>query len=390
MIAILHGLEVGLSPMQALQRIAVVNGRPTIWGDGALALVQASGLANFVSEVVSGDTPEQWVASCTVLRRGEKQVVTRTFSVEDARRARLWGKAGPWSEYPQRMLQMRARAFALRDVFADVLGGLYLHEELVDCEETSSWQPIAEHGQDPVAGSRSGEDTLQPGSSSHQTAVGPFAARDPARSPASSPVSSIRRTAPPPPWASSTSDASAENGSAVKASSPQSNNSDGSAPEPPSASEPGSPLPPLRTRSMDLRIRRPSATAARRRFNEHWEVRRPRALGDGRPRSIPTRSNPDQVFQDAGAGSPAQNTSAQGGEGPASHAFWQDDLALLDDALCCALDQVTLDEVVADFADRVGRLSGEDSRKAEAIIRRHAARVASLASEADAQGQGHE
>ena len=44
MIAIMHGLEVGLSPLSALQRIAVINGRPTIWGDGALALVKASGL----------------------------------------------------------------------------------------------------------------------------------------------------------------------------------------------------------------------------------------------------------------------------------------------------------------------------------------------------------
>ena len=33
------------------------------------------------------------------------------------------------------MLQMRARAFALRDLFADVLGGMHIHEEVAD-EET--------------------------------------------------------------------------------------------------------------------------------------------------------------------------------------------------------------------------------------------------------------
>ncbi len=130
MVAILHGLEVGLTPLAALQRIAVVNGRPTIWGDGALALVRASGLAERIVERIEGEGPAQWNAVCEVLRKGDTDPVIRTFSVEDAKRARLWGKAGPWTDYPRRMLQMRARAFALRDAFADVLGGLYLREEI--------------------------------------------------------------------------------------------------------------------------------------------------------------------------------------------------------------------------------------------------------------------
>ena len=141
MVAILHGLEVGLTPLAALQRIAVVNGRPTIWGDGALALVRASGLAERIVERIEGDGPVNWTAVCEVMRKGEAEPVIRTFSVEDAKRARLWGKAGPWTDYPRRMLQMRARAFALRDAFADVLGGLYLQEEIE--EETRRIHVIA-------------------------------------------------------------------------------------------------------------------------------------------------------------------------------------------------------------------------------------------------------
>src|SRR5688572_17594277 len=38
LIAIQMGAEVGLSPLQALQNIAIIKGRPCIWGDGALAL----------------------------------------------------------------------------------------------------------------------------------------------------------------------------------------------------------------------------------------------------------------------------------------------------------------------------------------------------------------
>ncbi|MBP1180022.1 recombinase RecT [Methylobacterium sp. PvR107] len=131
MVAILRGLEVGLSPMQAVDKIAVVNGRPTIWGDGAMALVRASGLCEFVKERIDGEGDGR-VAICESKRKGEVEAVRRTFSVSEAKEAGLWNKQGPWKQFPARMLQMRARAFALRDLYADVLGGLYLREEIED------------------------------------------------------------------------------------------------------------------------------------------------------------------------------------------------------------------------------------------------------------------
>lgn len=152
MIAIMQGMEVGLTPMQSLQRIAVVNGRPTIWGDGAMALVRASGLCEYVKETIKGEGDAR-AAGCAVKRRNEPEEVTRTFSVADAKKAGLWGKQGPWQQYPERMLQMRARAFALRDVFADVLGGLYVREELDDAkvEAASSTTPPSPHSAERVA-----------------------------------------------------------------------------------------------------------------------------------------------------------------------------------------------------------------------------------------------
>ena len=47
-------------------------------------------------------------------------------------KAGLWAKSGPWTQYPKRMMQMRARGFALRDKFADALGGLITVEEAQD------------------------------------------------------------------------------------------------------------------------------------------------------------------------------------------------------------------------------------------------------------------
>ena len=60
-------------------------------------------------------------------RKGEEEV-ERTFTIEDAKKAGLYGKQGPWQTAPRRMMQMRARAFALRDVFTDVLRGVHIAE----------------------------------------------------------------------------------------------------------------------------------------------------------------------------------------------------------------------------------------------------------------------
>lgn len=132
LVAIQMGLEVGIAPLAALQNIAVINGRPSIWGDAALAVCMGSGVFDFARfrEYQEGDG-DGWVARCRVARVGGYPV-ERSFSVADAKRAGLWGKAGTWQQYPQRMLQMRARSWALRDCFADALRGLNIAEDSAD------------------------------------------------------------------------------------------------------------------------------------------------------------------------------------------------------------------------------------------------------------------
>jgi hypothetical protein len=136
LVAVQMGAEVGLSPMQAIQNIAVINGRPSIWGDAALALVKASPVCIDVIETMRGEGDEM-VATCIAKRKGAVDV-SRSFSVADAKKAGLWGKTGrdgqptPWVTYPTRMLQQRARGFAIRDAFPDLLKGLVTREEAED------------------------------------------------------------------------------------------------------------------------------------------------------------------------------------------------------------------------------------------------------------------
>ena len=131
MVCVQWGYEIGLAPMQALQNIAVINGKPSVYGDAAMALVQASSVCEDVQEYFEGEGTPNPIAVCVAQRKGRKPVIAK-FSVEDAKRAGLWGKQGPWQAYPKRMMQMRARGFALRDAFPDVLKGLITAEEAQD------------------------------------------------------------------------------------------------------------------------------------------------------------------------------------------------------------------------------------------------------------------
>lgn len=125
-IAIQWGKDLGLAPLQATQNIAVINGRPALWGDAVPALVIASKQCEYINMTFENQT-----AICKVKRVNQPEHIS-TFSMQQAKVAGLLEKQGPWKQYPDRMLQNRARAFALRDVFPDVLKGLYTAEELID------------------------------------------------------------------------------------------------------------------------------------------------------------------------------------------------------------------------------------------------------------------
>lgn len=137
-VALLHGMELGLKPMQAIQSICVMNGRPTIWGDVAMAMIRASGELEDFSEEYSG-TPyeDDYTAHCTIKRCGQKPV-TRSFSVKQAKTAKLWNKKGynggdtPWVTYPDRMMMRRARGMAQTDSFQDILKGMQIAEDVQD------------------------------------------------------------------------------------------------------------------------------------------------------------------------------------------------------------------------------------------------------------------
>jgi hypothetical protein len=371
MVAILHGLEVGLAPLAALQRIAIIEGRPTIWGDGALALVRASGRAELIEEWSEGSGPADWCAICRVRRKGDPQPIERRFSVEDARRADLWGRPGPWQRYPLRMLQMRARAFALRDAFADVLGGLYLREEM---EGEPIMREPAVHEAVPASAPHPDVDATR--ATSHTLGSGrtDSVVTDPARTgsvaagfgpPSFTSHRSLQHPlkAPPPSWF----------GSPVEP----------DAPSPPPTAErnppPAQTAPSYRRQGRSSRtltgkgpLPRDAAHALRLRREGGWTIPRPRRLAS-RPAPGSTRSGaPSGALSDAAVAPKAAK---------AVHTVVPDTadaLSLIDDALSCARDPATLAEVLGELDDRISALGADDRTTARRIIERHHRRVQAL------------
>jgi hypothetical protein len=130
--ALMQGLEIGISPMQAANGIAIINGRPCIWGSLVPALIWKAG--HRIEEWVVGEEMEM-VAHCRITRSDNDIAIERTFSMKEAKAAGLLDKPGPWKQYRRRMLAMRARGFAANDGVPDVLRGMYTVEEMQDVTE---------------------------------------------------------------------------------------------------------------------------------------------------------------------------------------------------------------------------------------------------------------
>lgn len=131
-VAINMGAELGMEPFQAIQSIAVIDGKPCLYGDGLIGVVRASPKCLWIEETLSEDGK---TATCRTQRDGDPNPIEATYSMTDAVQAGIDQKFN-WKKHPKRMLQMRARAYCLRDAYPDLLKGLGVVEERQDYEDT--------------------------------------------------------------------------------------------------------------------------------------------------------------------------------------------------------------------------------------------------------------
>ena len=146
-VALQWGHELGLSPMVAVNNVAVINGKPTLSADIMSAVVKRSPEYGGIKWIEMSDTK----AECEITRilpNGEKEVQRSSFTMDDDVKAGLAGR-DVWKKYPRRMLKHRCLSYGLKDVFPDLLAGLYDPEEMesVQSEKTA---PTTERNVTPV------------------------------------------------------------------------------------------------------------------------------------------------------------------------------------------------------------------------------------------------
>jgi hypothetical protein len=152
MACILAGEELGLKPMQSLRMVHVVDGRPSASAELMRALVNRAGHRLSVVEA------KQDRVTLHGQRRDTGAQATVTWTIADAQRAKLTGNPS-WAKYPRSMLLARATSELCRQIFADVVGGLYTPEETASIEghvhdedPYDLVDPIARREIDPVTG----------------------------------------------------------------------------------------------------------------------------------------------------------------------------------------------------------------------------------------------
>lgn len=135
-VIIMTGIELGMTPMQSLRGIYSVEGRPFLASDTMVALIRQSGLCE---EWEVTETTEE-VATVRTKHRDFGEI-TRSFTKADAERAGLMKEKGGHAKYPRTMLLHRAVAVVAREMYPEVILGMYVPEEQAEIVQAELLRP---------------------------------------------------------------------------------------------------------------------------------------------------------------------------------------------------------------------------------------------------------
>lgn len=142
---ILKGYELNISPLQALADIHLVNGKPGLSVQLMISLANRSGMLSHFDIPDADEANKTGRATVSATRKDRPDSpITMTFTVEDAKKAGLWDKSGPWKQYPGQMLVNRAVSMLLRRIIPEALSGMYLVEELENTDHSEPSVTISE------------------------------------------------------------------------------------------------------------------------------------------------------------------------------------------------------------------------------------------------------
>lgn len=131
---VILGRELGLPAMSSLRTIHIIEGKHALSASLMVALVLKSGLAEYFEPVTFDDKHATFVTK----RKGARNEVTLTHTIEMAAQAGLVKDKSNWLKIPTDMLVARAQSRLARMVYPDLLSGLYTPDELKDSREEAA------------------------------------------------------------------------------------------------------------------------------------------------------------------------------------------------------------------------------------------------------------
>lgn len=139
LVVLLKGQDLGLTPMQSIAGINVIDGKAEVGALMMVSLILRSGMCEY------WELEESTLTQCTYVtkRRGGRREIRFTYTIEEAEAAGLTKKGGspekiarsPWNTQRRTMLRRRCQSFLAREVYPDICAGLYDHDELQEVRD---------------------------------------------------------------------------------------------------------------------------------------------------------------------------------------------------------------------------------------------------------------
>lgn len=143
-IGIQYSKAMNLEPIVGLRMMYVVNGKPSLYGEGPLALCYRADQVAQIREFFIDEEGEEicfskknlkskvWGSVTQVWRKGDELMQEDTFTLDDMKRAKMditdKGRKTVWEKYERLMMRYKARSIALRTKFPDLIAGIPIAE----------------------------------------------------------------------------------------------------------------------------------------------------------------------------------------------------------------------------------------------------------------------
>jgi hypothetical protein len=125
LVIIIKGRELGLSMMQSISGISVIQGKAVMEAATMVGLcLSKRDVCEYFRLITSDDKVATYVT-----KRSGSEPVTLSFTIEEAKKANLLGKDN-WRNYPAAMLRARASSALARAVYPDLTAGIYDPDEI--------------------------------------------------------------------------------------------------------------------------------------------------------------------------------------------------------------------------------------------------------------------